>query len=86
MYFWSFCKSSILIGILFTQLQSIAQLCSSKESRAREMKLIRFDTTATESLLDNQIFWYVGQQIQVRFINGTPVQQAQVLTLAKEWE
>jgi len=49
------------------------------------MKINRFDTTTT-ACLSNTLFWDVGQQIQVRFFNGTPEQQATVLALANEWE
>lgn len=63
-----------------------AQMCTTKESKARESKVVKLDTTIGRGLADNFYLWDVGQQIQVRFMNGTPEQQAKVLTLAKEWE
>ena len=63
-----------------------AQMCTTKESKARESKVVKFDTTVGRGLADNFYLWDVGKQIQVRFMNGTPEQQAQVLALAKEWE
>ena len=63
-----------------------AQMCTTKESKARDSKVVKLDTTKGRGLADNFYLWDVGQQIQVRFMNGTPDQQAQVLNLAKEWE
>jgi serralysin len=63
-----------------------AQMCTTKESKARDSKVVKLDTTKGRGLADNFYLWDVGQQIQVRFMNGTPEQQAQVLNLAKEWE
>ncbi|MCU0404789.1 MAG: M12 family metallopeptidase [Chitinophagaceae bacterium] len=63
-----------------------AQYCTTKEAKARESKLIKFDTTKGRGLADNFFLWDVGQQIQVRFLNGTPEQQAKVMELAKQWE
>lgn len=83
-----FLKSCLIgtVGILFCQLQSIAQLCTTRELWARKWKIVKFDTAASACLSDNHLLWDVGQQIQVRFLNGTPEQQAKVLALAKEWE
>ena len=63
-----------------------AQYCTTREAKARENKVIKFDTTKGRGLADNFYLWDVGQQIQVRFMNGTPEQQAKVMELAKQWE
>lgn len=74
------------VGILFCQLQSIAQLCTTRELGAREMKIIKFDTTSNAGLADNFYLWDVGQTIYVRFINGPENLQKQVMKIAREWE
>lgn len=63
-----------------------AQMCTTKESIARESKVAKFDTTKGRGLADNFFLWDVGQQIQVRFLNGTPEQQSRVMELARQWE
>ncbi len=75
-----------LIGMLSLPVCLSAQLCTTMEARTREQNLKRFDTTAAACLADNHFLWLVGQQIQVRFLNGTAEQQAKVMELAKEWE
>lgn len=81
-------KTFILIipGLFFIQLLAEGQLCTTKEPKPRrkkdEMQLI----VSNGCIADNFFLWDVGHQIQVKFTNGTPEQQALVLSLAKEWE
>lgn len=76
----------MVAGLICSQFFAKAQLCTSMEAGARERKILRFDTTASAGLADNNYLWDVGATIHVRFINGTGEQHAQVMALAKEWE
>jgi hypothetical protein len=74
----------VLSAVIFSTVQ--AQMCLTQEAKAREKKVIKFDTTKGRGVADNFYLWDVGQQIQVRFMNGSPEQQAKVMELAKQWE
>ncbi len=79
----------LITGLLFSSVMTStlqAQMCTTKESKAREKKVLTFDTTKSRGVADNFYLWDVGQQIQVRFMNGSPEQQAKVMELAKQWE
>jgi hypothetical protein len=75
---------AVIGSLMFSGAQ--AQMCTTKEAKARESKVAKFDTAKGRGLADNFYLWDVGKQIQVRFLNGTPEQQAKVLELAKQWE
>jgi Astacin (Peptidase family M12A) len=75
-----------LIAIASLPVCLSAQLCTTMEARAREHNSKKFDTIAYASIADNHLLWEVGQQILIRFFNGTSEQQSRVLSLAKEWE
>ncbi len=77
--------AGIVIGTVIS-LPAQAQMCTTKESKVREKKVLTFDTTSSRGNADNFYLWDVGQQVQVRFLNGTPEQQAKVMELAKQWE
>lgn len=77
--------AAVACGLLaFSYAQ--AQMCTTQEAIFREKKVEKFDTALTRGLADNFLLWNVGQNIKVRFMNGTDEQQAMVMTLAKEWE
>jgi hypothetical protein len=76
----------VVAGLICSQFFAKGQFCTSMEAGARERKILRFDTTASAGLADNNYLWNVGATIHVRFINGNGEQHAQVMALAKEWE
>lgn len=75
-----------IFGCAIMATSASAQMCTTQEGLAMEKKVQKLDTASTRGLADNFYLWNVGATIQVRFLNGTVEQQAQVMALAKEWE
>src|SRR5262249_39076861 len=76
----------IVIGIAMTiSYKAISQSkgCGTQMPRMN----ISFDTSKpSRGLADNYYLWDNGKSLNVRFLSGSPALQAQVMSIAKEWE
>lgn len=72
--------------ILTSTAVANAQLCTTKEAAAYDKKAEPLDTLSPRGLFDNFFLWNLGEEIKVRFLNGTEDQQKAVMALAKTWE
>ncbi len=76
-----------LAGIAMLIINMIyAQYCTTREWSVHETRVAKIDTISLVGIGENLNLWANGKEIRVGFLNGSAVQQEQIIKIAKQWE